>query len=83
MFCPRTPGVRRVPTCFVPEPLFCISLLLSPTLSHIFLKRIINDPLENHEGKRSEGGASITNLLFYDDIDGNFGKAGTLVQSLD
>ena len=28
MFCPRIRGVRRAPTCFVPEPPLCILLQL-------------------------------------------------------
>ena len=42
---------------------------LSPTLSNIFLKRIMPDALEQHDGKVSIGGRNITNLRFTDDID--------------
>ena len=42
--------------------------LLSPTLFNIFLKRIMSDALEEHDGKVSIGGRSITNLRFADDI---------------
>ena len=43
--------------------------LLSPTLFNIFLKRIMSDVLEEHDGKVSIGGRNITNLRFVDDID--------------
>ena len=43
--------------------------LLSPTLFHIFLERIMSDALEEHDGKVSIGGRNITNLRFADDID--------------
>ena len=43
--------------------------LLSPTLLNIFLKRIMSDALEEHDGKVSIGGRNITNLGFADDID--------------
>ena len=42
---------------------------LSPTLSNIFLERIMSDALEEHDGKVSIGGRNITNLQFADDID--------------
>ena len=38
--------------------------LLSPTLSNIFLERIMSDALEEHDGKVSIGGRNITNLRF-------------------
>ena len=38
--------------------------LLSPTLFNIFLKRIMADALEDHEGTVSVGGRTITNLRF-------------------
>ena len=44
--------------------------LLSPTLFNIFLERIMETALENHEGTVSIGGRTITNLRFADDIDG-------------
>ena len=50
--------------------------LLSPTLFNIFLKRIMTDALENHEGTVSTGGRTITNLRFADDIDGWIKKTG-------
>ena len=42
--------------------------LLSPTFN-ILLKRIMTDPLEEHERNVSIGGRNITNLRFADDID--------------
>ena len=45
--------------------------LLSPTLFNIFLKRIMTDALEDHEGAVSIGGKTITNLRFADDVDGS------------
>ena len=42
---------------------------LSPTLFNIFLKRIMSDALEEHDGKVSIDGRNITNLQFADDID--------------
>ena len=53
--------------------------LLSPTLFSIFLKRIMTDALENHEGSVSIGGRTITNLRFADDIDALAGKEDELV----
>ena len=44
--------------------------LLSHTLLNIFLKRIMTDALEDHEGTVSIGGRTIINLRFVDDIDG-------------
>ena len=43
--------------------------LLSPTLFYIFLKRIMSDALEEHDGKVSIGSRTITNLWFANDID--------------
>ena len=43
--------------------------LLSPTLSNIFLERIMSGALEGHDGKVSIGDRNITNLRFADDID--------------
>ena len=54
--------------------------LLSPTLFNIFLKRIMTDALENHEGWVSIGGRTITNLRFADDIDALAGKEDELVK---
>ena len=48
--------------------------LLSSTLFNIFLKRILTDTLEDHEGTVSIGGRAITNLRFADDIDGLAGE---------
>ena len=56
--------------------------LLSPTLFNIFLKRIISDALEEHDGKVSIGSRNITNLLFVDDIDAQSQKEQEL-ESLD
>ena len=53
--------------------------LLSPTLSNIFLERIMTDALENHQGTVSIGGRKITNLRFADDIDGLAGDEQELV----
>ena len=36
--------------------------LLSPCLFNIFLKRIMSDAVEEHDGKVSIGGRTITNL---------------------
>ena len=43
--------------------------LLSPTLFNIFLKRIMSDALEEHDGNVIIGRRSITNLGFADNID--------------
>ena len=59
--------------------------LLSPTLFNIFLKRIMSDALEEHDGKVSIGGRNITNLRFADDIDALAGEEQeleALVESL-
>ena len=53
--------------------------LLSPTLFNIFLERIMADALEDHEGTVSNGGRTITNLRFADDIDGLAGEEEELV----
>ena len=39
-----------------------------PTLFNIFLERIMSDILEEHDGKISIGGRTITNLRFADGI---------------
>ena len=60
--------------------------LLSPTLSNIFLERIVTDTSEDHEGTVSTGGKTITNLRFADDIDGLAGEEeelANLVQRFD
>ena len=44
--------------------------LLSPTLFNIFLEAIMTDAREDHEGTRSIGGRTITNLHFAYDNDG-------------
>ena len=41
---------------------------------NIFLKRIMTDALEDHEGTVSIGDRTITNLRFPDDIDGLAGE---------
>ena len=43
--------------------------LLSPTLFNIFLKQIMSDALEDHDGKVSIGSRNITSLRFADDLD--------------
>ena len=50
------------------------SCLLSPTLFKIFLERIMETALENHEGTVSIGGRTITNFRFADDIGGLAGS---------
>ena len=44
--------------------------LLSPTLSNIFLERIMTDAFEDHEGTVGIGGRTMANLRFTGDIDG-------------
>ena len=48
--------------------------LLSPTLSNIYLERIMADALEDHQSTVSIGGRTISNLRFADDIDGLAGS---------
>ena len=60
--------------------------LLSPTLCNIFLKRILSETLEEHDGKVSIGGRNINNLRFSYDIDAlaeEEQELGALVESLD
>ena len=60
--------------------------LLSPTLFNIFLERIMDEALKDHQGTVSIGGRNITNLRFADDIDGLAGieeELGCLVNTLD
>ena len=60
--------------------------LLSPTLFSIFLEWIMSDALEEHDGKVSIGGRSITNLRFADDTDAlaeGEQELEALVESLD
>ena len=60
--------------------------LLSPTIFNIFLKRIMTDALEDHEGTVSIGGRTINNLRFADDVDGLAGEEEdleNLVERLD
>ena len=57
--------------------------LLSSTLFNIFLKRILTDTLEDHEGTVSIGGRAITNLRFADDIDGLAGEEEELPKLAD
>ena len=59
---------------------------LSPTLLNIFLERIVSDALEEHDGKVSIGGRTITNLRFADNIDAlaeEKQELEALVESLD
>ena len=60
--------------------------LLSLTLFNIFVKRIMSDALEEHDGKVSIGGRNITNLRFAKDIDvlaQELQELEALVESLD
>ena len=60
--------------------------LLSPTLSNIFLERIMADPLADHKSIVSIGSRTISNLRFADDIDGLAGselELANLVELLD
>ena len=54
--------------------------LLSPILFNIFLERIMADTLEDHKGKVSIGGRTITNLRFADDIGSQDGQEQVLVK---
>ena len=52
----------------------------------MFMKRIMTDALEDHEGTVSIGGRTITNLCFADDIDcltGEEEELAKLVEHLD
>ena len=60
--------------------------LLSPTLFNIFLERIMEDALEDHDGTVSIGGRPVSNLRFADDIDALAGSETELkdmVEKLD
>ena len=60
--------------------------LLSPTLFNIFLKRIMCEALDDHEGSISIGGRLITKFRFADVIVVNAGEeeeAGVLIDCLD
>ena len=57
--------------------------LLSPILINVFLERVINDTLENHEATVSIGGRTVTNLRFADDIDGLAGKEEELAKLIE
>ena len=46
--------------------------LLTPTLSNIYLERIMTDALEDHEGTVSIGGRTITNLCSADEQGVNY-----------
>ena len=46
----------------------------------MFLKRIMTNALENHEGTVSSGGRRTTNLRFADDIDGLAGEEEEMVK---
>ena len=50
------------------------------TLFNIFLERIMDDALEDHEGTIIIGGRTITNLRCADDIDGLAGQERELVK---
>ena len=43
--------------------------LLSPSLFNIFVEKHMSDALDEHDGKVSIGGKTITSLRFADDID--------------
>ena len=58
----------------------------APTLFNIFLKRIMSDALEEHDGNISIGGRNNTNLRFANDIDAlaeDEKEIEALVESLD
>ena len=60
--------------------------LLSPTLFHIYLERIMCEALDDHQGSVSIGGQFFTNFRFADDIVVNAEdeeEAGILVDHLD
>ena len=59
--------------------------LFSPNHFNMFLERILTDAFEDHEGTVSNGGRTITNLRFADDIDGLAGEKelANLVERLD
>ena len=60
--------------------------LLSPALFNIFLKRIMTDALEDHEGTVRVEGRTITNLRLAETIDGLAGEEeelAKLVERLD
>ena len=60
--------------------------LLSPTLFHIFLVRIMCEALDDHEDSVSIGGRLITNFRFADNIVVNAEEeeeAGVLIDRLD
>ena len=60
--------------------------LLSPTLLNILLERIMADALEDHKSTLSNGGRTISNLRFADNIDGLAGselQLANLVKRLD
>ena len=60
--------------------------LLSPTRFQIFFPKDYSDTLEEHDGKVSIGGRTITNLRFADDIDAlaeEEKELEALVESLD
>ena len=60
--------------------------LLAPTFFNIFLKRIMCEALDDHEGSVSIGGRLITNFRFADDIVVNAEEeeeAGVLMPRLD
>ena len=62
------------------EVLLVFEISLSPTLSNIFLERIMTDTLEGHKGTVSIGGRTINNLCFADDFGGSAGEEGELTK---
>ena len=56
--------------------------LLSPTFFNIFMKRIMTDALDDHEGTVSIGGRTITNPRFADVNDGLAGEEQELAKLL-
>ena len=72
---------RRALNSFLTVNIFsCKGCLLSPTLFNIFLKSIITDAVEDHEGTVSIGGRAIINLRFADDISGLAGEEEELAK---
>ena len=53
--------------------------LLSPTLFNIYLERIMDEVLKEHKGTVNNGGRTVTNLRYADDIDGLAGNEEELV----
>ena len=57
------------------------SCLLSPVLFNIFLKKIMQYKLKDHESTIFNGGRPISNLRFVDDIDVIAGSSNELQNS--